>query len=73
MTAVRPTKIPPVILKTKSSIRQNSHCTKGNMFLLHKCRERDTTIKACHRQKEATCLYRQTPKYIFLVKLHSVS
>lgn len=46
MIAVRPTKIPSIILKTKSSIRQNSHCTEGNVFLLHKRQERDTTIKA---------------------------
>lgn len=46
MIAVRPTKIPSIILKTKSSIRQNSHCTEGNVFLLHKRQERATTIKA---------------------------
>lgn len=35
-----------VILKPKSSIRQNSHCIERNMFLLHKHQEWDMTIRA---------------------------
>jgi len=35
-----------VILKTKSSIRHNSHRIERNMFLLHKHREPGMTIKA---------------------------